>query len=94
MNDDGMPKVLFRRDLSETEIQKRYPLVSQLFSQYNVKIFRGSLSIRRKKTFLFILASGYDDDLEKELEGRNWGSFANFEGSSTRYQLYPRYFNA
>ncbi|MDA8055584.1 MAG: hypothetical protein M0Z77_08075 [Thermoplasmatales archaeon] len=94
MSDEGMPKVLFRKNLSETEIQKRYPMLSQLFSQYNVKIIKGSLSIRRKKTFLFILASSYDDGLEKELENRDWGSFMNFEGSSVRYQLYPRYFNA
>lgn len=89
---DKISAVLYRKELSETEIQKKYPGVVQLFSQYNVKIFRGLLSIRRKKTLLFISASGYDDDLEKELENRNWGSFTDFEGSSTRYQLYPRDF--
>ncbi|MCL5873751.1 MAG: hypothetical protein M1161_00185 [Candidatus Thermoplasmatota archaeon] len=86
--------VLYKKELSEKEIQKIYPELVQLFSRYNVKIFRGFLSIRRKKTFLSISASGYDDDLEEELENRNWGSFTNFEGSSTRYQLYPRFFNA
>ena len=91
---DKVSGVLYRKELSETEIQKRYPMLSQLFSHYNVRIFKGSLSIRRRKTFLFVLASGYDDDLEKELENRDWGSFVNFEGSSTRYQLYPRHFNA
>lgn len=94
MNEDRTSKVIFRKELSEMEIQKRYPMVSQLFLQYNVRILKGILSIRRKRAFLLVLASGYDDNLEKELERRNWGSFANFEGCSTRYQLYPRYFNA
>jgi hypothetical protein len=94
MKGDEMPKVLFRKNLSETEIQKRYPMLNKLFSQYDVKIIRGILSIRKKRTFLFLWTHGYNDDLQKELEQRDWGSFTNFEDAFVRWQLYPRYFNA
>lgn len=91
---DRTSGVLYRRELTEKEVQKKYPMLSQLFSQYGVRIFRGTLQIRRRKILLYVLASSYEDGLEKELESRDWGSFADFEGSSTKYQLYPRSFNA